>query len=47
MGHLASRLPTFLPTRVWHTVRVNVAKFVRSSLLDPVAQLVEQRTFNP
>ena len=43
----ASAIDEMRCSRARQTLPAKVAKFLSSFVLDPVAQLVEQRTFNP
>ncbi len=47
MGGTARLLPTFLPRMACGVILATVVKFLSWLHFDPVAQLVEQRTFNP
>ena len=45
--HFSAEVPTFLPTLARSICLHSSAKFRSLLQFDPVAQLVEQRTFNP
>ena len=47
MGDFERALPTYLPSATRFAIRVAVVKLLSLLKFDPIAQLVEQRTFNP